>query len=206
MAYRVVFVVGLLAVANGQEKDGQSAGNFAKFINSPQGVFSRGKISQNGMKGGATAQEPLLDDAETAMSATKTTQHTGAIGVFAGALAGASMLGVRVRRGASQVLRRDVTGVEMQGSSKSGFKLDIPLLLYFFFWYLGNYYYNITNKTALKAAGGALGFPMVISCLQLGVGSLYSLFLWAAPDARKFPAVTPKDIFKLLPVAFCSAD
>jgi len=215
MAYRVVFVVGLLAVANGQEKDG----NFAKFLNPPRGSFSRDKTSQNGQ---AIAQEPLLDDAETAMSATKPTQYTGAIGVFAGALAGASMLGVRVRRGASQVLRRDVTGVEMQGSStalyaegestaeasgssKSGFKLDIPLLLYFFFWYLGNYYYNITNKTALKAAGGALGFPMVISCLQLGVGSLYSLFLWAAPDARKFPAVTPKDIFKLLPVAFCSA-
>jgi len=115
-----------------------------------------------------------------------TKQHTGALGVFAGALAGASMLAVSVRRGASNVLGRNVAmydssgAVEMQGSStalaaegestaeatpssKGGFKLDIPLLLYFFFWYLGNYYYNITNKTALKAAGGALGFPMVIS-------------------------------------------
>ena len=24
--------------------------------------------------------------------------------------------------------------------------IDIPLVAYFFFWYLGNYYYNITNK------------------------------------------------------------
>jgi len=96
------------------------------------------------------------------------------------------------------------------GSSKKSFlsslpKIDVILMLYFGFWYLGNYFYNITNKRALNAAGGAAGFPMVISCLQLGVGSLYSLFLWAAPDARKFPKVTPKDIFKLLPVAFCAA-
>ena len=83
--------------------------------------------------------------------------------------------------------------------------LDIPLLAYFFFWYLGNYYYNISNKTALKAAGGALGYPMTISTLQLGVGSLYALFLWAAPDARSFPSITAKDIVKLLPVAFCAA-
>ena len=49
--------------------------------------------------------------------------------------------------------------------------------------YLGNYYYNISNKTALKAAGGALGYPMTISTLQLGVGSIYALFLRAAPWA-----------------------
>merc|ERR1711968_391697 len=67
------------------------------------------------------------------------------------------------------------------------------------------YYYNISNKTALKAAGGALGYPMTISTLQLGVGSLYALFLWAAPDARSFPKVNTKDIIALLPVAFCAA-
>ena len=33
--------------------------------------------------------------------------------------------------------------------------LDIPLLAYFFFWYLGNYYYNISNKTALKSSRAA---------------------------------------------------
>jgi solute carrier family 35 protein E1 len=32
--------------------------------------------------------------------------------------------------------------------------MDIPLITYFIFWYVGNYYYNISNKLALKAAGG----------------------------------------------------
>mmetsp|Transcript_7938 Transcript_7938/g.23510 ORF Transcript_7938/g.23510 Transcript_7938/m.23510 type:complete len:394 (-) Transcript_7938:1784-2965(-) len=81
--------------------------------------------------------------------------------------------------------------------------LDIPLLLYFFFWYVGNYFYNITNKLALKAAGGSAGFPMTISSLQLAVGCLYGLFLWVAPDARSSPSVTFDDIIKMLPVAFC---
>ena len=82
----------------------------------------------------------------------------------------------------------EVTETEKKGMLGG---LDIPLLAYFFFWYLGNYYYNISNKTALKAAGGALGYPMTISTLQLGVGSLYALFLWAAPDARSPPAGVP---------------
>lgn len=84
-----------------------------------------------------------------------------------------------------------------------GMGLDIPLLLYFAFWYLGNYYYNITNKLALKAAGGAAGFPMTLSGLQLGVGCLYGIFMWIAPDARSAPNVTLDDIIKMLPVAFC---
>lgn len=81
--------------------------------------------------------------------------------------------------------------------------LDIPLLLYFLFWYVGNYYYNITNKLALRAAGGGTGFPMTISSMQLGVGCLYALFMWVAPDARSTPKVTFDDIIKMLPVAFC---
>lgn len=83
--------------------------------------------------------------------------------------------------------------------------MDVPLLCYFFFWYVGNYYYNITNKLALKAAGGSAGFPMTISALQLLVGSIYGIFLWLAPDARKKPEVTLDDIVKMLPVAFCFA-
>ena len=83
--------------------------------------------------------------------------------------------------------------------------MEISLIVYLALWYLGNYYYNISNKTALKAAGGALGYPMTISTLQLGVGSIYALFLWAAPDARSFPKVNTKDIIALLPVAFCAA-
>jgi len=81
--------------------------------------------------------------------------------------------------------------------------IDIPLLLYFLFWYIGNYYYNITNKLALKAAGGKTGFPMLISTLQLGVGALYAIFLWLAPDARSKPSITLDDVKKMLPVGFC---
>lgn len=81
--------------------------------------------------------------------------------------------------------------------------IDIPLMLYFLFWYVGNYFYNITNKLALNAAGGKTGFPMTISSLQLGVGCLYGIFLWVAPDARSPPKVTLDDIIKMLPVAFC---
>ncbi len=81
--------------------------------------------------------------------------------------------------------------------------VDIPLMLYFLFWYVGNYFYNITNKLALRAAGGSTGFPMTISSLQLGVGCLYGIFLWIAPDARARPKVTLDDIIKMLPVAFC---
>jgi len=69
--------------------------------------------------------------------------------------------------------------------------VDVPLLAAFFFWYLGNYYYNITNKLALKAAGGKTGFPMTISSLQMGVGCIYALFMWVAPDGRKTPKVCP---------------
>ena len=57
----------------------------------------------------------------------------------------------------------------LQKSFSSYTGIDVPLLAYFFFWYLGNYYYNITNKLALKAAGGKTGFPMTIASLQVGV-------------------------------------
>ncbi|GMI29419.1 hypothetical protein TeGR_g9455, partial [Tetraparma gracilis] len=74
----------------------------------------------------------------------------------------------------------------------------------FFFWYLGNYYYNITNKLALRAAGGSTGFPMTIASLQMGVGCIYALFMWVAPDSRSMPKVTADDVMKMLPVAFCA--
>jgi solute carrier family 35, member E1 len=81
--------------------------------------------------------------------------------------------------------------------------IDFGLIIYFGLWYLGNYYYNITNKMALTAAGGKTGFPVTLSSLQLGVGCLYGIFLWLAPDARAAPKVTMDDIVKMLPVAFC---
>ena len=89
------------------------------------------------------------------------------------------------------------TGEDVAAAPRGGGALgsiDIPLLIYFALWYLGNYYYNITNKLALKATGGAAGFPMTISALQLGIGSLYGIFLWLAPDARKKPTITMDDV------------
>jgi solute carrier family 35 protein E1 len=83
--------------------------------------------------------------------------------------------------------------------------IDWALLAYFAGWYLGNYYYTLNNKLALKAAGGADGFPMTIGFCQLLLGSLYGIFLWLAPDCRAFPAVTPSDLLKILPVAACAA-
>jgi solute carrier family 35 protein E1 len=44
---------------------------------------------------------------------------------------------------------------------------------------------------------------MTISSMQLGVGSIYGLFLWLAPDARARPKITFDDLKKMLPVAFC---
>ncbi|KAJ8603313.1 hypothetical protein CTAYLR_009030 [Chrysophaeum taylorii] len=82
--------------------------------------------------------------------------------------------------------------------------VDVALLAYFFFWYLGNYYYNITNKLALKAAGGSKGFPMTIASLQLGVGVVYALFAWVAPDLRTPPSLSLDDVIKMFPVSFCS--
>jgi solute carrier family 35 protein E1 len=81
---------------------------------------------------------------------------------------------------------------------------DIPLLIYFSFWYLGNYYYNIQNKLAANAAGGS-DFAMTIATAQLAVGVVYALFLWIAPDARTPPKLTTSDIIKCIPVGICSA-
>jgi len=82
--------------------------------------------------------------------------------------------------------------------------IDIPLLIYFFFWYLGNYYYNIQNKVAATASGGS-DFAMTISTAQLLVGCVYAIFLWVAPDARKPPTVNMSDLIKMIPAGICSA-
>jgi len=40
---------------------------------------------------------------------------------------------------------------------------------------------------------------------QLAVGSIYAIFLWVAPDARKAPKITFSDFIKMLPAGICSA-
>ena len=47
--------------------------------------------------------------------------------------------------------------------------IDFGLIAYFALWYLGNYYYNITNKMALTAAGGKTGISRFPSCVDVMV-------------------------------------
>jgi solute carrier family 35 protein E1 len=89
-------------------------------------------------------------------------------------------------------------------TTKKGF-LDFSLIICVALWYLGNYYYNITNKLALNAAGGSTGVPLTIATMQLGVGAIYALFLWLAPDARARPKITMADFKASLPVAGAAA-
>jgi len=96
--------------------------------------------------------------------------------------------------------------------------MDIPLMAYFAFWYLGNTFYNIQNKGALNATGGKhAGYGMTVATLQLGVGTIYSFLIWivgknflpccggAAPTVQKPPKLSFADLLKMVPVAFCSA-
>eukprot|EP00595_Chromulina_sp_UTEXLB2642_P003736 CAMPEP_0196765480 /NCGR_PEP_ID=MMETSP1095-20130614/9361_1 /TAXON_ID=96789 ORGANISM="Chromulina nebulosa, Strain UTEXLB2642" /NCGR_SAMPLE_ID=MMETSP1095 /ASSEMBLY_ACC=CAM_ASM_000446 /LENGTH=282 /DNA_ID=CAMNT_0042123603 /DNA_START=167 /DNA_END=1015 /DNA_ORIENTATION=+ len=46
---------------------------------------------------------------------------------------------------------------------------------------------------------------MTLATAQLGVGVIYALFLWVAPDARKPPSITFADFLKMIPAGFCSA-
>jgi len=82
--------------------------------------------------------------------------------------------------------------------------MDIGLLVYLTLWYLGNYYYNIYNKNAGKASGGA-EFAFTLATVQLMVGSVYAIFLWAAPDARKAPKMTFDQVLRLAPLGFWAA-
>ena len=93
---------------------------------------------------------------------------------------------------------------ELTASTPLFMGIDFALLFYFAGWYLGNYYYTLNNKLALKAAGGAAGFPITIGFLQMVIGSLYALFLWMAPDARVSPNISASDLVKILPVAACA--
>jgi len=83
--------------------------------------------------------------------------------------------------------------------------VDISLFIVTALWYLGNYYFNINNKLALNAAGGATGYPISVATTQLGVGAIYAMFLWLAPDARDKPKITKADYISTLPVGFCMA-
>ena len=44
-----------------------------------------------------------------------------------------------------------------------------------------------------------------IATLQMVLGSMYALYLWAAPDVREAPLTSAVDLLKIAPVAACSA-
>ena len=92
---------------------------------------------------------------------------------------------------------------DLKGGQVGG--IDWQLLFYFAAWYLGNYYYTLNNKLALKAAGGASGFPVSIAFFQMLLGSLYALYVWIMPDLRETPNVTLDDVKNIVPVAACAA-
>ena len=92
---------------------------------------------------------------------------------------------------------------DLKGGQRGG--VDWQLLFYFAAWYLGNYYYTLNNKLALKAAGGASGFPVSIAFFQMLLGSLYALYVWIMPDLREPPNVTLDDVKNIVPVAACAA-
>jgi len=100
---------------------------------------------------------------------------------------------------------RAVSAVKKGELRGGGGGFDFALLAAFAGWYYFNYYYTLNNKLALNAAGGSTGFPVTIAFLQMAIGAVYALFLWAAPDARPLPETTSKDLLAFLPVAVCLA-
>jgi len=82
--------------------------------------------------------------------------------------------------------------------------VDLGLVVYMAAWYAGNYYYNIFNKKAAKASGGA-EFAFTLATIQLVVGSLYAIFLWVAPEARARPKLTFAQMLKVGPLGFAAA-
>jgi len=83
--------------------------------------------------------------------------------------------------------------------------IDFTLVYYFVGWALGSYYFTISNKLALRAAGGVDGFPITIGFVQMLLGSCYAIYLWIAPDARPIPRTTLHDLMQIAPVAACAA-
>merc|ERR1719454_2813093 len=119
-------------------------------------------------------------------------------------------------------------GAQLVASTKGSPKLvaagpapggvDVSLMLYFLFWYVGNAIYNMYNTMALKAVGGKHGgLTMTVSTLQLGVCALYAGLLWLTtvnpitllglqkPEKMLLPKTTSADIVDTLPVGFCAA-
>jgi len=95
----------------------------------------------------------------------------------------------------------------------------VALFLYFLFWYVGNAMYNQYNTHTLNASGGKnSGLTMTVSCMQLGVCTIWACCLYTvgwnpikllggqAPERMPFPKqLTKDDLKKTLPLGCCAA-
>jgi len=86
------------------------------------------------------------------------------------------------------------------------------LALCFGFWYLGNYFYNIYNKTAVVEAGGKEGpFMVTVATMQLVIGAVYAIAVWLFGinpitfSKQKFPSLTASDYKGLVILSIWSA-
>eukprot|EP00667_Euglena_gracilis_P006913 EG_transcript_6976 len=167
--------------------------------------------AQEAVAADAAVAEEVTDDFEEVAAAEGVSSrealafNVGSLGLLGGWLW--SLARRRPQADEEKVALASTSG-ESGSTGKSGSflsRIDFVLLAYFFFWYLGNYYYNIYNKVALNTCGGAAGFPMTVATGQLFFAALYPLFLWLAPDARKAPRITAADVKAMLPVSLCAA-
>ena len=96
--------------------------------------------------------------------------------------------------------------------------MDVSLPLYYAFWFLGNYYFNLYNKLASMEAGGFAGGMLVtISVAQLAVCSLYGLAMWVVgynpatmlglkmPTKHPLPKITMSDVGSMMTLSIAFA-
>lgn len=77
---------------------------------------------------------------------------------------------------------------------------NAKIIAYFILWYVLNVFYNDFNKTVLKV----LDLPWTISALQLGLGLLYIIPLWAT-GIRAAPKLDIADVKGLMPASLIHA-
>mmetsp|Transcript_47509 Transcript_47509/g.154234 ORF Transcript_47509/g.154234 Transcript_47509/m.154234 type:complete len:317 (+) Transcript_47509:90-1040(+) len=81
--------------------------------------------------------------------------------------------------------------------------MEAAVVVYLLLWYVGNYYFNIFNKAAGIASGGA-AFAFTLASLQLVIGSGWVVSLWVL-GLRQRPALTASQVLRLLPLGLVTA-
>lgn len=110
------------------------------------------------------------------------------------------------RLSTSPDLTKRVGDVALVADSKTNSNIHNSIVEYakllglFTVWYAFNAAYNVYNAYVKKD----FKFPVTAATLQLLIGLLYAIPLWAT-GIRKFPKLTRDDFLKLLPIAFLNA-